>query len=106
MTVPITVAVQPHEYLVPIVAVPPTGNPVSEQALGIPVPFFEQPGYRLAMALKARIGQALRENITVSGEVITTNIVETTYLLQQIESDVYRALRITLQAQQRRQRGT
>jgi hypothetical protein len=106
MTVPMTVAVEPHQYLKPIQATPPVSSPVSQESLGVTLPFFEQPGYRAAMGVQRRINQVLRENITLGGEIISTTIVETTYLLQKIESDVYRALRITLQAQQRRVRGT
>jgi len=104
MLVPITVAVQPHAHLQPIEAAPPESSPLSKHSLGTQPPYFEQPGYRAAMELQDRIRIALRENITLGGEVITTTIVETTYVLQTIESDVYRALRITLQAQQRRRR--
>ncbi len=104
LIVPITVAVQPHSYLQPIEAVPPENSPVCKRALGIQPPFYEQPGYRTAMELQDRVRIALRENITIGGEVMTTTIVETTYVLQAIESDSYRALRIILQAQQRRRR--
>ena len=104
LVVPITVAVQPHSYLQPVEAKPPEGSPVSEHTLGVQPPFWEQPGYRTAMELQDRIRLALRENITVGGEVITSTIVETTYVLQVIQADAYRALRITLQAQQRRRR--
>jgi hypothetical protein len=106
LLVPITVAIEPHKYLQPAVATPPAASPVSAQSLGQTPPFFEQPGYRAAMGIQRRINQALREDITVGGEVATTNIVETTYVLQTIEGDIYRALRLTLMAQQRRRRGT
>ncbi len=106
LLVPITVAVQQHEYLKPVVAAPPASSPLSAQSLGAPPPFFEQPGYRAAMQIQERIVHALREDITVGGEVATTRIVETTYVLQVIEGKQYRALRLTLQAQQRRHRGT
>lgn len=104
--VPITVAVEQHKYLPPSAPKPPSSSPVSAQSLGVQPPFFEQPGYRAAMGIQRRIAQALREDITIGGEVATTTIVETTYLLQTIEGDIYRALRVTLQAQQRRRRGT
>jgi hypothetical protein len=105
LLIPITVAVQPHAYLQPIEAAPPESSPLSKRSLGTQPPYFEQPGYRVAMELQDRIRRVLRENITVGGELITTKIVETTYVLQTIESDVYRALRISVQAQQRRRRG-
>jgi hypothetical protein len=101
MLVPITVAVQEHKYLKPAVATPPAESPLA--SLG-PLPFFEQPGYRVAMEIQENIVQALRENITVGGEVAGTNIIETTYVLQVIEGKTFRALRITLEAQQRRRR--
>jgi hypothetical protein len=104
LVVPVTVAVQPHSYLQPVDAAPPEASPLSMQSLGIQAPYFEQPGYRAAMDLQDRIRLALRENITIGGEVITTTIVETTYVLQKIEGDLFRALRITIQAQQRRRR--
>lgn len=102
--IPLTVAVQQHQYLKPEAASPPVGNPLSQASLGVIPPFFEQPGYRLAMQYEDRIKQALRENITLGGEVATTNIIETTYVLQSIEATLYRALRITILAQQRRKR--
>lgn len=106
MLVPITVAVEQHKYLKPIPAEPPAGSPVSQPALGTAPPFFEQPGYRAAIEIQRNITRALREEITVGGEVATTNIVETVYLLQTIEGDIYRAMRLTLLASQRRRRGT
>lgn len=106
LLVPITVAVEQHKYLTPAVATPPATSPISAASLGHAPPFFEQPGYRASMDIQRRIGRALREDITLGGEVATTNIVETTYLLQVIEGDIYRAMRLTLQAQQRRRRGT
>ena len=105
MLVPITVAVQEHEFLKPIPAAPPATSPVGAAKLGGVPPFFEQPGYRAAMEIQERIARALREDITVGGEVGTTTIVETTYVLQAIEGKAYRALRMTLSAQQRRRRG-
>lgn len=101
MTVPITVAVQEHEYLKPVTASPPAESPLSK--LGV-LPFFEQPGYRAAMEIQENIVQALREEITLGGEVASTTIVETTYVLQQFEGKPYRALRMTLLIQQRRRR--
>lgn len=106
MLVPITVAVEQHKFLKPVAASPPASSPVSAQSLGTAPPFFEQPGYRPAMEIQERITRALREDITVGGEVATTTIVETTYVLQIIGGETYRALRLTLQAQQRRRRGT
>jgi hypothetical protein len=106
LTVPITVAVEPHQYLQPVQAEPPAGSPLSAQSLGVAPPFFEQPGYRASMRIADQITAALRENITLGGEVATTTIVETTYVLQRIEGDLFRALRLTVQAQQRRRRGT
>jgi hypothetical protein len=104
MLIPITVAVQEHQYLRPTTAAPPAASPLSAQSLGTTPPFLEQPGYRLAMQYEDGIRQALRENIVLGGEVATTTIIETAYVLQVIEGKVYRALRITLQAQQRRRR--
>jgi hypothetical protein len=105
MLVPMTIAVEPHRYLKPVTADPPSSSPVSEANIGQTLPFFEQPGYRTAMQLQGKLSTALRQNITVNGVVATTNIIETTYLLQEIEGKPFRALRIILQAQQRRRRG-
>ena len=109
MTTPLVVAVQEHKYVKPVVAAPPAGSPVSAAALGLQpgeVPFFEQPGARAAMGIQHNITQVLRENITVGGEVATTRILETAYVLQVLEGKTYRALRLTLAGFQRRRRNT
>lgn len=106
MVVPVLLCIEEHKYLKPQAAAPPAASAVSAASLGAPPPFFEQPGYRAAMGFQQRVTRALREDITVGGVVATTNIVETTYLLANVEGKVFRALRLTLQAQQRRRRGT
>jgi hypothetical protein len=104
LLVALTIAVQPHAYLQPVEAAPPESSPLSKHSLGSQPPYFEQPGYRAAMQLQDRLRRALRENITLGGEIATMRIIESAYVLQSIESDIYRALRITIQAQQRRRR--
>lgn len=105
LTTIITVAFQAHDYISPTQAVPPAGSPVSTAALGSVPPFLEQPGWRLALQLAEQVKIVLRTNITVSGEVATTRLTESRYLLQVIAGKTYRALRLTLAAQQRRPRG-
>lgn len=106
LIVPITIAFEPHRYVEPVQAAPPTTSPVSHQSLGVEPPYFEQPGARTAMQIVDRVTAVLREKITVGGVIATSNIVETAYVLQVIDSKPYRAARLTIQAQQRRRRGT
>lgn len=105
MQVSITIAFQGHQYIEPVQAVPPAGSPVSAAALGGPPPFMEQPQWRLSLQLAEAMKAVLRTNITVSGEIATSRITESRYLLQVIGGNEFRAFRLTVQAQQRRPRG-
>lgn len=106
MVVPITVAFEPHTYLDPVPAAPPAGSPVNPSVLGGQPPFLEQPGYRTSIEIVNAVAAVLRSNITVYGEIATSTLVESTYVLQSINGKLYRAARLTVAAQQRRRRGT
>lgn len=109
LLIPIVVAFEPHRYIAPVAAEPPAASPVSAQSLGSQPPFWEQPGYRTSMKILSNILAVLRSspsNITLGGEIITSTIIETTYVRLEIDGKLYRAARLTLRAQQRRRRGT
>lgn len=101
----ITVAITPHQYVPPTQAVPPVGSPLSAAALGSPPPYLEQPGFRAATVAIENVKAVLRTNITVGGEVATTRVTDSRYLLVSIQGKPFRCARITLTAQQRRKRG-
>lgn len=103
--VTLTVAFAKHDYVPPAAAQPPAASPVSAHSLGVQPPFFEQPGWRLALQMNEAIKAVLRTNITLAGEVATTRVSEARYVLLTIEGSTYRAARCTVQAQQRRPRG-
>lgn len=105
MQILLTVIFAKHDYIPPKISTPPAGSPVSTAALGIQPPFFEQPSYRMTMQMVETIKAVLRTNITIAGEVATTRVTESRYLLQNIEGALYRAARISLSVQQRRPRG-
>lgn len=105
LTVILTVAFQSHDYFPPGTATPPANSPVLAVLNGAPVPYQEQPGWRLALQLNEQVKAALRSNPTNSGIGAASRVTESRYLLQNIDGSPYRACRITLSAQQRRPRG-
>jgi hypothetical protein len=105
ITVVMTIAFTPHEWFPPQAATPPLGSPFNAVALGSAPPYFEQPTFRVAIEINENVKAVLRTNITMGGEVATTRVVESRYLLQDIDGKQYRVCRITVAAQQRRARG-
>jgi hypothetical protein len=110
-TIPValTVAFAPQQYVPPVTATPPFGSPLTAVALaagGFPAATYaEQPTFRQAMATGEAIKATLRENITMGGEVATTRITESRYILVEIQGKQYRCMRISIATQQRRVRG-
>lgn len=102
----ITVAFQPHQFIAPVTASPPVSSPFTAAHLAVTPPYLEQPGFRTSLQINQKIKGVLRNNITVGGELATTRVTESRYLLQVIQGKLYRASRITCVAQQRRVRGT
>ena len=91
---------QPHQYIQPIAATPSVGNAFVGNA-----PYLEQPGYRDWINYSAAIEGCLRADITLSGFAATTQIMEATPILQEVEGTLYHAVRIVVNVQQRRVRG-
>ena len=103
MPIVITIAYQQHRYVDPIPAAPSAGSAFS--GLGT-LPYMEQPGWREAQFYIQKVKAVLRTNITVGGFVATTQIVESKPVLMNINEILFRCVRITIQTQQRRRRGT
>lgn len=102
----LVVAFEAHRFIAPINAIPPSSSPFNpsnnnNQALV----YQEQPGWRQALEINQNIKKVLRTNITVLGAATDTRIVESRYLLQAINNELYRAARTTVIGQQRRVRG-
>lgn len=104
-TVMLTVAFQKHNYVPPVIANPPVGGPTNQAQLGMSPPYMEQPGWRLPLQLVEQIKYVLRQNIVVQGAATTTRVVESRPVLITVQGAIYRAQRITLQAQRRQRRG-
>lgn len=105
----LTVAHEPHRYVPPQTAQPPSTSALYPGNLGIAagaMPYQEQPGWRKHLQTTQKLKGALRENIVIGGEAATTRITEARYVLQMVQNKLYRASRLTIQAQQRRVRGT
>jgi hypothetical protein len=66
--------------------------------------YFEQPGYRKLLQYAQNVRAALRANITLDGLIATSAVLEQRFLPVVIDDKPWRAVRITVQAQQRRQR--
>lgn len=107
--VSLTVAFARHQYLPPIAAFSSGGSASSAfnpANLGSTPPYLEQPGWRAAEELTQQIKGVLRLNPIVGGEVASCHIVESRYVLTAVGDVQYRAIRLRLDAQQRRTRGT
>jgi len=104
----LTVAVEPHrEPNAPVAAAPPASSPFATANLGIAVPYQEQPGWRKSLEMTQKISAVLRTgaNPVIGGAAAATRIVENRYVLMDIDGQVYRTRRLSLQTQQRRLRG-
>ncbi len=103
MPIVLTLCYQERQYVKPVPAAPYAGSAFN--GIGT-LPYLEQPGWRGAQTLVQKIKAVLRENITVGGYAATTTVAETRPILLSLDSKLYRAIRITAVAQQRRRRGT
>lgn len=102
----LTVAFAPHQFVAPVTARPPPTSALYPGNLGVQaLPYQEQPGWRTALEINQKVKGVLRENIVIAGEAATSTVTESRYVLQVIQGKLYRASRLTLQVQQRRQRG-
>jgi len=102
----LTVCIAPHQFVTPVQAVPPTASPFSQQTLGTPPPYLEQPGWRTSLEITQNVEKVMRTNTAVGGAATDTRIVESRYVLVDIQNTLFRARRIVIAAQQRRIRGT
>jgi hypothetical protein len=102
--VALTVAYQQHQHVNPVLANPSAGSAFA--GLDIQLPYQEQPGWRGTMKYVQQVKGTLRQNIVVGGFAATTRIVEAKPVQILVGDVLFRAVRITLQTQQRRRRGT
>ena len=97
---------EPHRYVDPVPAGPPDNSPFLPSNNGnTQLPYLEQPGWRSTMGMVQNIKKVMRTNSTLGGAASDTRIVESRYLLQDINNQVFRAARLTIATQQRRVRG-
>ena len=101
----LTVCIAPHQFVAPVQAVPPPSSPFSLQTLGSAPPYMEQPGWRTSLEITQNIEKVMRTNTTVGGAATDTRIVESRYVLVDIQNTLFRARRVVIQTQQRRRRG-
>lgn len=103
----LTVAVRKHQFEQPVVAAPPGASSIGAVLTSVgALPYLEQPGWRAQVEVDQPIKDVLRTNITVGGYVATTNVTDSRPRLITIDKTLYRASVISIQAQQRRTRGT
>lgn len=100
----IIVAVEEHRFEKPVTASPAPSSAFAN--LGIAMPFLEQPGWRDQMEADQLVLDVLRTNIVVGGYLATTTVSEDKHFLLNLNNSLYRASRISVNAQQRRTRGT
>ena len=103
ISIVLTICFQQRDYVEPVTAAPTAGSAFS--GLGT-LPYTEQPGWRGALRYVQSVKGVLRTNITIGGFAATTQVVESKPQLLDIDSKVFRAVRISLATQQRRRRGT
>lgn len=102
----LTIALEPHRYPNLLAATPPATSPFFPATLGIQaLPYQEAPGYRAFLQAVQKVKGVLRTNSTIGGAASDTRIVESRYILQEIDNSAYRAARMTINTQQRRTRG-
>lgn len=101
----LTICFEPHRYLSPAPAMPPAASPFNPTQLGTQPPYLEQPGWRGLLEITQLVKATLRTNVTLGGAATDTRVVESRYILQEIQDQIFRASRITIQTQQRRTRG-
>lgn len=104
-TVILTVAFAKHNYHSPQEATPPSNSPTNQANLGSLPPYLEQPGWRPAIQLAEQMKFVLRQNIVLAGAAATTRVVEWRPVLLNLQGAMFRALRMTVQAQRRQRRG-
>lgn len=66
-----------------------------------PGTYMEQPGYRELAGFADQVRAALRANLTLSGFVATSKVLEIKFVPIQLDNVQYRVARVTLQAKQR-----
>lgn len=94
-TIPMLIVHAQHQYAAPVVNTSPTQSGS---------PFLEQPSYRDLLRLGQNVRKAFRANITLDGLITTSRVSELRYVLAVIDAKEYRAVRLTLEVAQRRQR--
>lgn len=101
----LTIGFAKHSYVPPVQAAPPANGPTNPAQLGSLPPYQEQPTWRLAIQLAEQIKFVMRQNIVLAGSVATTRVSEWRPVLLNLQGAMYRALRVTVQAQRRQSRG-
>lgn len=103
----LTVCTEPHDFIPPVAAQPPNTSPFNPSNLGGPIVYQEQPGWRTQLEIIQNIKKVMRTTpgVVVFGAATDTRIVESRWVMAEINEKLYRAARLTIQTQQRRVRG-